>query len=124
MELLEVVDLLRADVHFLADILHRHAALVHHDHHMIEYVVDLTDELGLVAVLGGDDGLRALLAYLLENLVDALFEQIAGVRALLRLCAALCDDSLHLLKRIHAYYSFYFSSFSHSVVKKQVRWPV
>ena len=39
-------------------------------------------------------------------------------------CAALCDDSLHLLKRIHAYYSFYFSSFSHSVVKKQVRWPV
>ena len=105
-ELLEVADLLRTDVHFLADILHRHAALVHHDHHVIEYVVDLTDELLLVAVLGGDDGLRALLAYLLEDLVDALLEQVAGVRALLRLCATLCDDSLHLLKRIHILLSF------------------
>ena len=124
-ELLEVADLLRADVHFLADILHRHAALVHHDHHVIEYVVDLTDQLGLVAVLGCNDGLGALLTDLLENLVNALLEQIAGVRASCgsaRRCAitaSICSNEFIILL------SFYFSSgFSHSVVKKQVRCPV
>ena len=44
--LLQVADFLGADVHFLADILHGHAALVHHYHHVVEYVVDLTDQLG------------------------------------------------------------------------------
>ena len=78
-EFLQVTDFLGADVHFLADILHGHAALVHHYHHVVEYVVDLTDQLGLVAVLGCNDGLGALLTDLLENLVNALLEQIAGV---------------------------------------------
>ena len=78
-ELLEVADFLGADVHFLADVLHRNAALVHHDHHVIEYVVDFANKLRLVAVLRGDDGLGALLTDLLENLVNALLKQIAGV---------------------------------------------
>ncbi len=106
--------------HFLADILHRHAALVHHDHHVIEYVVDLTDELLLVAVLGGDDGLRAL-RYLLEDLVDALLEQIAGVRAS---CGSgrRCAMTASICSNEFIYCSpFYFSSFSHRLVKKQVR---
>ena len=71
-ELLEVADLSCTDVHFLADILERYAALVHHHHHVIEYVVDLTNQLGLIAIFGRDNGLSALLAYLFRILSSPL----------------------------------------------------
>ena len=49
-KLFEVADFLCADIHFLAHILERHTAFVHHDHNVIEHIVDLTDQFFLIAV--------------------------------------------------------------------------
>ena len=79
MKLLQIAYLLRTLVHFLAHIVERHAAFVHHHHHVIEHVVDLADQLGLIPVFGGNDGFCALLSNLLEDLVQPALKQIAGV---------------------------------------------
>ena len=95
MELFQVADLFRADVHFPRHILERHPANLHHHHHMIENVVNFTDQLGLIAIFRRDNRLRALLADLFQDFIQPLFKQVAGIR-----------------------------SFCHNSVKKHVRLPV
>ena len=63
-------------------VLHADPGLDHQHHHMVGEVCDLVARLFLVLSLGGDDDLGALLADLLEDLVEALPEEIAGVGAL------------------------------------------
>ena len=49
---------------------------------MEQQVADLVAQLAVVAVLGGDDDLRGLLAHFFQNLIQPLIEQVAGVRPL------------------------------------------
>ena len=80
---LEVACFLAALVQLREDVLKRDTLLYHHNGQMINQILDLIHGLAVVAVLRGDDGLAALLAYLFENLVQTLFEQVAGVASLL-----------------------------------------
>ena len=71
-----------AGCQFLMDVLQGDALLDHQHHHMVGKIRDLVDGLRPVMVLGGDDHLGALLAHLFQDLVDALLEQVGGVRTL------------------------------------------
>ena len=68
---------------------------------MVQQVVNLVCKLVLVAVLCGNDHLCALLAALLEYLVDSLIEQIAGIGTLLRVCPAVYNYVVHILECVH-----------------------
>ena len=46
---------------------------------MIDKVGNFVDGLAVIAVFCGNNGLAALLAYLFEDFVKSLVEQIAGV---------------------------------------------
>ena len=65
------------------DVLGLNAHFDHQNHHMIGQIGDFKDGLLPIAALSGDDDLGAFLADLLENLIDALLEQIGGIAALL-----------------------------------------
>ena len=86
---------------------------------MIDEVGDLSHRVLLHPVLGGDDGLGALLAHLLEDLVGPLFEEVAGVGALLGIGFPVQD---HLIKVLQN--SIVHCSPSMMVLKKQLRAPV
>ena len=81
-----LLDLLVNDMaggQLLADVLQGDAQLQHQHHDMVGQVADLVDGLGLVLGLAGDDDLGGLLAHLLQNLVQALLEEVRGVGPLL-----------------------------------------
>ncbi len=58
-----------------------HPPLHHEDGQVVEEVADLAHQPVPVAVLGGDHHLRRLLAHLLQDLVQALLEEVGGVGA-------------------------------------------
>ena len=64
---------------FFQDVRHGDAHMDHEDHDVIHEVRDLIDGLFLVIPLGGDDDFGVLLTDLLQDLVDALLEEIGGV---------------------------------------------
>ena len=64
-----------------AYVLHRNPHLNHQHQNMVSKIGNFIDGLGSVTGFPGNDDLRAFLAHLLENLVDAFLEQISGVGA-------------------------------------------
>jgi len=72
-------------------IVYGYAHLYHEHHEVIRQIRKLLHGFALVASLASDDNFRGFLADLLENLIDALVEEIGGVRAF----GALFHSSLH-----------------------------
>ena len=58
---------------------------------MIQEITDLIFDLIWVGIFGGDHNLSCLLAQFLENLVNALVEQVIGIGPLLGVDLAVLD---------------------------------
>lgn len=84
---MRVADLLPARLQNLLNAGERDILLGHHHEQVVDEVADLLLGLLVFAVFGGNDDLAALLAAFFENLIEALFKQVAGVGALLRMVA-------------------------------------
>ena len=79
------------------DVLHGNAHLDHQHHDVVGQIRDLVDGLLLVLLATADDDLGALLAHLLEDLVQALVEEVGGVAALLGVGLAALDQVVETL---------------------------
>ena len=96
MEGLEISGLFTALVQLRENILKRDALSYHHNGQMIDQIGDLVNRLAVISVFCGDNSFAALLPDLLQDLVDPLIEQIAGVGALLGIISSVFD---RLVKR-------------------------
>ena len=79
MDRLEILCLFAAARDFSQNLLKRNTLINHHNSQMIEQIGNFVDGLNVVSVLRRDDRFGALLAHLLEDLVDSLVKKIAGV---------------------------------------------
>src|SRR5215210_5346590 len=78
----------------------RHPAFDHEDDEVVDEVGRLRRQSARVLVLRRDDGLGRLLADLLQNLVQALLEEVGRVRALGHLAPAPFDDAVQLFDHV------------------------
>ena len=65
---------------------------------MIQEITDLIFDLIGVGIFGGDHNLSRLLAQILENLVNALVEQVIGIGTLLGVDLAILDHIEYFLE--------------------------
>ena len=95
-----LLDLVVNDVpagQLLPDLLQGDARLDHQHHHMVGQVGDLIHRLPVILGLGGDDDLSTLLPHLFQDLVQPLFKQVGGIRALGPLIPALLQQAVQAL---------------------------
>ena len=83
MELLQVSDFGAALVQLLQHGLQRNPLFDHHNREMIEQIGNFPYRLRLHAVFCGYNGLRTLLPYFFQKLIQPLIQQITGLGAFL-----------------------------------------
>ena len=84
-------------------------------------VGDLVCDLFLILIFCGDNGFGTFFAALFKNFVDALFEQIAGLRAFLRIFTAKAYSLVEVEQSFDLFFHIRFPpQFSLISLKKQV----
>ena len=97
-KLLQIADFLTSVVQLLHDGFQGDVLVHHHHRQVVDEVRDLPHGVRLDPVLGGDNGLAALLPHLLEDLVQALVQPLAGVGALLGVVPPVLHHSVKALE--------------------------
>ena len=120
-ELLEVADFFVALIENSFNVRPVKSLISAEHHYMIKKVINFVHEFIVVAVFSCDNCLSSFLADLLANLVNALVEEVAGIRifsssTVFVLLFSLLDNFKYFL--INCHYSF--SSVLYNSLKKQL----
>ena len=85
------------------DIVNGNSHLNHKNKHVVTEIADLIHGFGFIVCLTRDNYLGTLLANLLEDLIDSLFKEIRGIRALLLLGLSALNKLHKRIKRKRAF---------------------
>ena len=80
------------------DIIPSHTAFRHQYHHMVQKIGNLVLDLLRIRVFRCNDDLRRFFSDFFEDLVNALFKQVVGVRSFFRMLFAILDQLIEMVE--------------------------
>ena len=85
-------------VQFFCDFLPGNSLFHHQNHHMVQKIGNLVLDLFRIWILRRNDDLGCFFSDFFEDLVNALFKQVIGVRAFFRMLFAVFDQFIEMVE--------------------------